>query len=92
MFLAEIKVNESFTGEAARIRQRKGRIFSLPDEPNVARVWLPTYNSPGLAMARSICDFCLKNYGVISMPDVSYYRITEKDEFVVLVTDGVSAD
>uniref|UniRef100_A0A0A9DHF8 protein-serine/threonine phosphatase n=1 Tax=Arundo donax TaxID=35708 RepID=A0A0A9DHF8_ARUDO len=40
-------------------------------------------------MARSFGDFCLKNYGVISMPDVSYHRITEKDEFIVLATDGV---
>jgi serine/threonine protein phosphatase PrpC len=24
------------------------------------------------------------------MPDVSYHRITDKDEFVVLATDGVS--
>jgi serine/threonine protein phosphatase PrpC len=43
-------------------------------------------------MARSFGDFCLKNYGIISMPDVSYHRITEKDEFVVLATDGVSTN
>ena len=90
--LSDVKPIESFTGEAERIRQRRGRIFSLPDEPNVARVWLPTFNSPGLAMARSFGDFCLKNYGIISIPDVSYHRITEKDEFVVLATDGVSTD
>ncbi|GJN11874.1 hypothetical protein PR202_ga30108 [Eleusine coracana subsp. coracana] len=89
VLLAGIKKIKLFTGEAQRIRQRRGRIFSLPDEPNVARVWLPTFNSPGLAMARSFGDFCLKNYGVISMPDVFYHHITEKDEFVVLATDGV---
>lgn len=87
--MSETKPIESFTGEAERIKQRRGRVFSLPDEPNVARVWLPTFNSPGLAMARSFGDFCLKNYGIISMPDVSYHCITEKDEFVVLATDGV---
>ena len=79
-----------FAGEAARIRKRSGRVFSLPNEPDVTRVWLPKYNSPGLAMARAFGDFCLKNYGVISVPDVSYHRITEKDEFIVLATDGVS--
>ena len=78
------------SGEAQRIRQRRGRIFALPEEPEVARVWLPKYNSPGLAMARAFGDFCLKDHGVISMPDVSYHHITEKDEFVVLATDGVS--
>ena len=41
-------------------------------------------------MARAFGDFCLKNYGVISVPDVSYHRITEKDEFIVLATDGVT--
>ena len=82
--------NYLFAGEAARIRKRSGRVFSLPNEPDVTRVWLPKYNSPGLAMARAFGDFCLKNYGVISVPDVSYHRITEKDEFIVLATDGVS--
>ncbi|KAF8688159.1 hypothetical protein HU200_042389 [Digitaria exilis] len=84
-----VDLKPNIPSEAERIRQRRGRIFSLPDEPSVARVWLPTFNSPGLAMARSFGDFCLKNYGIISMPDVSYHRITEKDEFVVLATDGV---
>ncbi|XP_062225357.1 probable protein phosphatase 2C 38 [Phragmites australis] len=84
-----VDLKPSIPSEAERIRQRRGRVFSLPDEPDVARVWLPTFNSPGLAMARSFGDFCLKNYGVISMPDVSYHLITEKDEFIVLATDGV---
>lgn len=84
-----VDLKPSIPSEAARIRQRRGRVFSLPDEPDVARVWLPTFNSPGLAMARSFGDFCLKNYGIISMPDVSYHRITDMDEFVVLATDGV---
>ncbi|CAN6242190.1 unnamed protein product [Urochloa humidicola] len=84
-----VDLKPNIPSEAERIRQRKGRVFSLSDESDVARVWLPTFNSPGLAMARSFGDFCLKNYGIISMPDVSYHCITEKDEFVVLATDGV---
>uniref|UniRef100_A0A0E0P7B9 protein-serine/threonine phosphatase n=1 Tax=Oryza rufipogon TaxID=4529 RepID=A0A0E0P7B9_ORYRU len=84
-----VDLKPTIPSEAARIRERSGRIFSLPDEPDVARVWLPKYNMPGLAMARAFGDFCLKDYGLISMPDVSYHRITEKDEFVVLATDGV---
>lgn len=75
--------------EAERIRICKGRVFSLKNEPGVPRVWLPKVNSPGLAMSRAFGDFCLKNYGVISVPDVSYHRITHKDQFVVLATDGV---
>ncbi|KAM5569870.1 putative protein phosphatase 2C 33 [Rosa sericea] len=75
--------------EAERITLCKGRVFALHNEPDVTRVWLPNSNSPGLAMARAFGDFCLKDYGLISVPDVSYRRLTEKDEFVVLATDGI---
>ncbi|KAK8506789.1 hypothetical protein V6N13_054984 [Hibiscus sabdariffa] len=75
--------------EAARIQQCKGRVFALQDEPEVARVWLPNNDSPGLAMARAFGDFCLKDFGLISVPDVFYRRLTERDEFVILATDGV---
>ena len=30
-----------------------------------------------------------KDFGLISVPEVSYHRITDKDKFVVLATDGV---
>ncbi|XP_057840671.1 probable protein phosphatase 2C 33 isoform X1 [Cryptomeria japonica] len=75
--------------EAERIRQCKGRVFALHDEPEVARVWLPNNDSPGLAMARAFGDFCLKDFGLIAVPDVSYHCLTERDEFVVLATDGI---
>jgi hypothetical protein len=77
------------TEEAARIRKCKGRVFALQNEPEVARVWMPNMNSPGLAMARAFGDFCLKDFGLISVPEISYHRLTDKDEFVVLATDGV---
>jgi serine/threonine protein phosphatase PrpC len=76
-------------GEAERIQKCRGRVFALQDEPDVSRVWLPNNDSPGLAMARAFGDFCLKDYGLISVPDVSYHRLTEKDAFVILATDGV---
>ncbi|KAK4795031.1 hypothetical protein SAY86_013025 [Trapa natans] len=75
--------------EAARIQQCRGRVFALPDEPEVARVWLPNNDSPGLAMARAFGDFCLKDFGLISVPDIFYRRLTERDEFIILATDGV---
>lgn len=40
-------------------------------------------------MARAFGDFCLKDFGLISVPEMSYRRLTEKDEFIVLATDGV---
>lgn len=81
---------ECDTGEAERIQSCKGRVFALEEEPNVHRLWLPNEDSPGLAMARAFGDFCLKDYGLISTPQVSYRKLSEKDEFVVLATDGVS--
>ncbi|MED6171496.1 hypothetical protein PIB30_041172 [Stylosanthes scabra] len=75
--------------EAERIRLSKGRIFGLPHEPEVARVWLPNIDSPGLAMSRAFGDYCLKDFGLISLPHVSYHHISDKDEFVVLATDGI---
>lgn len=75
--------------EAERISRFKGRVFALRDEPSVKRVWLPHQNTPGLAMARALGDYCLKNFGVISEPEVTYRRLTKKDKFVVLATDGV---
>uniref|UniRef100_A0A7N0ZVD4 protein-serine/threonine phosphatase n=1 Tax=Kalanchoe fedtschenkoi TaxID=63787 RepID=A0A7N0ZVD4_KALFE len=75
--------------EAERINRCKGRVFALQDEPEVSRVWLPFDNAPGLAMARAFGDFCLKEYGVISVPEFSHRTLTERDEFIVLASDGV---
>ncbi|KAJ3675685.1 hypothetical protein LUZ60_004727 [Juncus effusus] len=75
--------------EAERIRRCRGRVFALRDEPEVARVWLPNYDTPGLAMARAFGDFCLKSCGLISEPEVTFRRLSVRDEFVVLATDGV---
>lgn len=61
----------------------------MQDEPEVARVWLPNSDSPGLAMARAFGDFCLKDFGLISMPDIYHHHITESDQFVILASDGV---
>ncbi|MCE5166304.1 hypothetical protein HAX54_017212, partial [Datura stramonium] len=74
--------------EAERIKQCKGRVFALQDEPEVQRVWLPFDNAPGLAMARAFGDFCVKDYGVISVPEFSHRVLTERDKFIVLASDG----
>lgn len=52
-------------------------------------MWLPFDDAPGLAMARAFGDFCLKEYGVISIPEFSHRTLTDKDQFVVLASDGV---
>ncbi|KAK5804402.1 hypothetical protein F383_23069 [Gossypium arboreum] len=75
--------------EAERIEKCGGRVFAMDEEPHVLRVWAPDQDSPGLAMTRAFGDFCLKDYGLSSIPEVSYRRLTNNDEFVVLATDGV---
>ncbi|XVE62167.1 hypothetical protein DITRI_Ditri06bG0096800 [Diplodiscus trichospermus] len=84
-----VDLKPNLPAEAERIRKCKGRVFALQDEPEVARVWLPNNDSPGLAMARAFGDFCLKDFGLISVPEISYRRLSEKDEFIVLATDGI---
>ncbi|KAI4368259.1 hypothetical protein MLD38_016835 [Melastoma candidum] len=84
-----IDLKPNLPAEAERIRKCKGRVFALHNEPEVARVWMPNNDTPGLAMARAFGDFCLKDFGLISVPDISIRKLTEKDEFVILATDGV---
>lgn len=75
--------------EAERIMECQGRVFCLEDEPGVHRLWLPDGESPGLAMSRAFGDYCIKEYGLISVPEVTYRNITTQDHFLVLATDGV---
>ncbi|KAK1440433.1 hypothetical protein QVD17_06260 [Tagetes erecta] len=75
--------------EAERIIECNGRVFCLEDEPGVHRVWLPHEESPGLAMSRAFGDYCIKNFGLISVPQVIQRHITSQDQFMVLASDGV---
>lgn len=84
-----IDLKPNLPKEAERIKRLKGRVFALRSEPSVKRVWLPHLNSPGLAMARSFGDYCLKNFGVISEPLITYRKLSVRDRFIVLASDGV---
>ncbi|KAG4111172.1 hypothetical protein ERO13_D13G091500v2 [Gossypium hirsutum] len=84
-----VDLKPNLPAEAERIRNCKGRVFALHDEPTVARVWLPNNDAPGLAMARAFGDFFLKDFGLISVPEISCRCLSEEDEFIVLATDGV---
>ncbi|ERN15400.1 hypothetical protein AMTRI_Chr05g68920 [Amborella trichopoda] len=75
--------------EAERIRQCNGRVFALKEEPKIQRVWLPDEDSPGLAMARAFGDFQLKDFGLSAVPQVTHHKLTSKDQFVILASDGV---
>ncbi|XVF28273.1 hypothetical protein REPUB_Repub15cG0015600 [Reevesia pubescens] len=75
--------------EAERITQSNGRVFCMRDEPGVYRVWMPNGDTPGLALSRAFGDYCVKEFGLISVPDVTQRKITSRDQFVILATDGV---
>ncbi|VVB12818.1 unnamed protein product [Arabis nemorensis] len=75
--------------EAERIMSCNGRVFAMEEEPDVYRVWMPDDDCPGLAMSRAFGDFCLKDYGLLCVPEVFCRKISREDEFVVLATDGI---
>ncbi|KAE8702361.1 putative protein phosphatase 2C 65 [Hibiscus syriacus] len=84
-----VDLKPSLQSEAERIKKHSGRVFAMEVEPNVPRIWMPDQDCPGLAMSRAFGDFCLKDNGLISTPQVFYRTLTPKDEFVVMATDGV---
>ncbi|KAG9130503.1 hypothetical protein Leryth_023344 [Lithospermum erythrorhizon] len=78
--------------ESERIKNSGGRVFSSRDERGLYRIWLPKgecFDGPGLALSRALGDHFIKDFGLISEPDVIQRRITSKDHFVILATDGV---
>ncbi|KAL7144412.1 hypothetical protein ABFS83_07G010400 [Erythranthe nasuta] len=78
--------------ESKRIAQSRGRVYSCPDEVGVHRLWMPkgdTVKGPGLALSRAFGDYYIKDFGLISEPEITQRNITSKDQFVVLATDGV---
>ncbi|KAG8377086.1 hypothetical protein BUALT_Bualt09G0131800 [Buddleja alternifolia] len=84
-----VDLKPNLPSEAERVRKCKGRVLAMDQEPNVYRIWMPDEDCPGLAMSRAFGDFCLKDFGLISIPQVTYRKLTERDEFVVLATDGI---
>ncbi|KAF1898686.1 hypothetical protein Lal_00039891, partial [Lupinus albus] len=84
-----VDLKPDIPSEASRIITCEGRVFASKEEPDVYRIWMPDDDCPGLAMSRGFGDFCIKDYGLISTPDVFYRKLTKQDEFVVLATDGV---
>ncbi|XBH65221.1 hypothetical protein VPH35_118850 [Triticum aestivum] len=70
--------------EKARIMQCEGRVHCHDDEPGMHWVWVPHREAPELAMSHAFGDYYVKDYGVISAPEVTQRRITARDQFVVM--------
>lgn len=78
--------------ESKRISESRGRVRACPDEPGTYRVWMPkgeTQQGPGLALSRDFGDYFIKDFGLISEPEVTQRKITTMDQFAILATDGV---
>jgi len=78
--------------ERERIYSSGGSVCESDDEPGVSRIRalideIP--EGPGLALSRAFGDFCVKDFGLISEPDVIQRTLTTRDRFVILATDGV---
>ncbi|KAG6731719.1 hypothetical protein I3842_01G143300 [Carya illinoinensis] len=84
-----IDLKPNLPQEAERIAESKGRVFCLQDEPGVYRIWKPNGQTTGLALSRALGDYCLKDHGLISVPDVTQRNLTSRDKFVILATDGI---
>ncbi|KAL6990018.1 protein-serine,threonine phosphatase [Sarracenia purpurea var. burkii] len=87
-----IDLKPNLPKEIERIKQSKGRISSSHDEPGVYRVWLPneeTLRGPGLAISRALGDYYIKGFGLISEPEVTKRKVTCRDRFIILATDGI---
>ncbi|XP_020274580.1 probable protein phosphatase 2C 48 [Asparagus officinalis] len=40
-------------------------------------------------MSRAFGDYCIKDFGLISVPEVTKRMVTDRDQFIILATDGV---
>ncbi|KAL8484920.1 hypothetical protein ACS0TY_027282 [Phlomoides rotata] len=82
----------SVPDERKRIADSRGVVYSCPDEPEVHRVWMPngkTIKGPGLAVSRAFGDYYIKDFGLISEPEIIQTTISSRDQFAILATDGV---
>ena len=79
--------------ESQRIKKRGGRIEPYRDENDEfmgpARVWLRDEEIPGLAMSRSFGDEIAASVGIIAQPEITEWKLTPEDKFVILASDGV---
>lgn len=54
-----------------------------------SRVWKAGERSPGLAMSRSLGDFEAKQVGVIADPEITEFRVSAADKFLIIGSDGL---
>ena len=65
-------------------------MYYLTNEHRVHFVWQPSQESSVLAMSCAFDDYYIKDYGIISTPEVTQRRTDSNDQFVILATVGVA--
>ena len=79
--------------ESLRIKKNNGNIHPYLTEDNEyvgpQRVWTKDKNIPGLAMSRSFGDKIFESVGVISTPNILFFRHKLIDKFIVIASDGL---
>ena len=53
------------------------------------RIWVKNKDYPGLAMSRSLGDFCAKDIGVIPDPEIIECNLSIYSKYIVICSDGV---
>jgi len=59
------------------------------DDGDPPRVWAQNGNYPGTAFTRSLGDRIAEDVGVIAIPEILERKLTVKDNFILLASDGV---
>ena len=79
--------------EAQRILEYDGEIEKIEDDDGnwtgPLRVWVKGSDGPGLAMTRSFGDEVGASVGVISVPEVSEYKVKDEDRAIIIASDGL---
>ena len=79
--------------EAKRVTLAGGvvRQYRMPNGDPVGplRVWSSQKDNPGLAMTRSVGDLAAKKYGLCSEPEISSRKLSKRDKFLIMATDGI---
>eukprot|EP00357_Protocruzia_adherens_P036625 CAMPEP_0115046854 /NCGR_PEP_ID=MMETSP0216-20121206/48977_1 /TAXON_ID=223996 /ORGANISM="Protocruzia adherens, Strain Boccale" /LENGTH=310 /DNA_ID=CAMNT_0002429975 /DNA_START=224 /DNA_END=1156 /DNA_ORIENTATION=- len=76
--------------ERLRVENSKGKIEPASGQKDgTLRVWQLEGEGPGIAVTRSIGDLLAHKIGVSEEPEISFKRLNNNDEFIVLASDGI---
>jgi len=79
--------------EYLRIKKYNGIIHPYLNEDKEfigpQRVWIKNKNIPGLGISRTFGDKAFSSVGVISIPEIFFFKYNINDKFIVIASDGL---